>query len=79
MATNSTITPTVFTIPQKGEKILAEHKIDSNTQLLEAITKLQQYSANVDNCGNCAASNCCQSCQRQCDCNNCSNCSSYSH
>lgn len=41
-----------------------------------AITKLNTYVTNVDNCGNCDPSNCCQSCQTT-TCQS-SSCQSYS-
>ena len=53
MAVNGTITQTAFTTPTVGTII-------RRTGLEELSTAI---SANVDNCGNCAPANCCQSCQ----------------
>lgn len=75
MAVNGTITLTKFTAPTKGTLI---RKTDFDA-LSVAVTKLQGYAANVDNCGNCSPSNCCQSCQTskcQSQCTAPSDCSS---
>ena len=84
MAKNGTINKTNFTDPTLtiSTKVKQVH-ID---ELKNAISKLQTYVKNVDNCGNCSQSNCCQSCQsttcqscqRQCNCNcNCGDCDSH--
>lgn len=56
---NGPITSTQFTTKEKEEIIKRDH-----FDLLDnAIKKLEGYITNVDNCGNCSQSNCCQSCQ----------------
>lgn len=75
MAKNGTINKTTFTDPTLSTSIkVRQVHID---ELKNAITKLQTYVKNVDNCGNCSASNCCQSCQTTTCQKNCS-CQRYS-
>jgi len=58
MAVNGAITKTIFsdTTVTTSQKINPVHI----TELRAAITRLQGYAANVDNCGNCTY---CQTCQ----------------
>ncbi len=59
-------------LTQKGEKITKYHD-----EILErAISRLEGYLVNVDNCGNCSPLNCCQSCQlcQNCQRNGCQSC-----
>ncbi len=60
MAVNGTITPTAFTAPAAGA-LIRRTDLDA---LSAAVSMLEGCSANVDNCGNCAPANCCQSCQK---------------
>ena len=59
MAVNGIITPTAFTRPARGA-IIRRADLDA---LSAAVARLEGHAANVDNCGNCAPANCCQSCQ----------------
>lgn len=59
MAVNGAITQTAFT-PATVGAIIRQSDLD---ELRAAIARLEVYAANVDNCGNCAPANCCQSCQ----------------
>lgn len=71
MAKNGTINKTSFTDPTLTTSIKVKQvHID---ELKNAITKLQTYVKNVDNCGNCSQSNCCQSCQTT-TCQSCQTC-----
>lgn len=54
-----TVTKTAFATHSTGDVVMEEHL----TLLQQSIEKLDSYKTNVDNCGNCAQSNCCQSCQ----------------
>lgn len=71
MAVNKEIPETKFTEVLKGEQAKAVHL----TELRAAIDALQNYAANVDNCGNCTGCQSCQGCQIcqrsecECDCN----------
>jgi len=73
MAKNGTINKTTFTDQsniQGGTLILA--KAIHVAELRTAIGKLEQYSVNVDNCGQCACQNKC-TCQsdKECRCESC--------
>lgn len=66
MAKNGAINKTTFTDQtaiQCSEQVKA--KAVHITELRNAITKLETYVKNVDNCG---YTNCCQSCQNACTC-----------
>ncbi len=71
MAVNGTITPTAFTRPARGA-IIRRADLDA---LSAAVARLEGHAANVDNCGNCAPANCCQSCQTVAGV--CQSCQSY--
>ena len=64
MAVNGIITPTAFTRPARGA-IIRRADLDA---LSAAVARLEGHAANVDNCGNCAPANCCQSCQSSVNC-----------
>lgn len=51
---NSTITPTSFTAEGITPRTINIQEIRN------ALIKLETYAANVENCGNCSPSNCCQ-------------------
>lgn len=75
MALNGPITQTKFSTIKIGTII----DYDDLVAINNAITKLEGYSVNVDNCGNCNPSNCCQtqSCQSQtCQSTSCQSCQS---
>lgn len=59
MAVNGTITKTTFSTKSKGDIITAA----DISSLQEAITALEGYAKNVDNCGNCMECQKCQACQ----------------
>ena len=65
MAKNGAITATTFTDRSSftGTAVL-KIKQTHITELQNAITRLNTYAANVDNCG---YTNCCQSCQNACN------------
>lgn len=69
MAVNGTIEKTVFTDAEQfsSGEMLAVKKIHI-TELQDAITALEGYAGNVDNCG---YTNCCESCQDTCTCQSC--------
>lgn len=84
MTVNGTITKTEFA----DEPVNESYKIGRIhiEELRQAITRLQAYGANVDNCGNCVY---CQSCQEatcqetscqsaSCQSVSCQSCQSYS-
>lgn len=68
MAKNGTIAQTKWTEIKRGSKVVPNYL----NELSNAITKLEKYGVNVDNCG---VANCCQSCQ---GCQACQGCQSQS-
>lgn len=70
MALNGSIAQTSFSSISRGT--IVKH-IDLEA-ITNAVSKLEGYAANVDNCGNCSPANCCQS--QSCQSQSCQKCQS---
>lgn len=72
MAVNGTIAKTNFTDADNlANDVATTVKAVHITELRTAISALEGYAKNVDNCG---YTNCCESCQDACACQSCQSC-----